>query len=722
MKKVCIFAVAAALYGACGAGEVKVERLEDGIWRVRMARDGKWPESGLNRYSILEDLGAGSEAALADLAPVAPEMEQVGAGFKVRFPLGKTTRVYGLGDCSRANVQRRPGRYEIHVKNIYSYIPIPVAFTSDGWGVLVNSTWLHTIDVGQTDPDAIVVTAPEGEIDFYVFKGAGMRGLLERYTRLAGRPAMLPVWGYGFTFVANQWIEQFELVHETFEFRRNRIPCDTIGLEPGWMSKFYDATTRKQWNPHKFYFPYWRPSGAHTFVGAMERVGMKLSLWLCVNYDVFRYEEQCAAGKAKLSGKKFEMAGDIPESWEDDHIAPKDVVRDPREDRRLGKRQTLADEYKEGDMPWFEHLKPFVDQGARAFKLDASSQVAPYAGKPGRKWANGMKEEEAHNLYTIVYDKQMAKGYEDYTGRRAMVYSAGGFTGVQKYVATWAGDTGGGVKPLISIMNLALSGHPNQSCDMFTRDTEGFTAAQGMHFGFLSPWSQKNNWDYWDLPWVDEESRVNTIRSYAELRYRLVPYVYAAAAEASRTGFPIVRHLSLIHPEIPEYDSVMNTYMFGDALLVGVLSDEVCVPPGVWHDWRTGETVLGPCMMPVRTTPEWGGALYVKAGSVIPTWPVRQYLTKGWNEEVVLEVWPTADGSCELYEDDGVSLGYRAGKCARTPISTKGGVLTIGKREGSYDGMPATRSFKVRVHEGGAVRSIDVGVVGAEGRDVRIIR
>ena len=162
-------AVAAAAF-ACGAGEVKVEKVENGIWRVRMERGGKWPESGLNRYSILEDLGVESEAKLADIAPVAPEMSQVGAGFRVRLPIGKETRVYGLGDCSRSNIQRRPGRYEIHVKNIHSYIPVPVLFTTDGWGVLVNSTWLHTIDVGQEDPDAIVVTAPEGEIDFYVFK------------------------------------------------------------------------------------------------------------------------------------------------------------------------------------------------------------------------------------------------------------------------------------------------------------------------------------------------------------------------------------------------------------------------------------------------------------------------------------------------------------------------------------------------------------------------
>ena len=131
IKEIALFAAAAAAL-AYGAGEVKVE---NDIWRVRMERGGKWPESGLNRYSILEDLGVESEATLADIAPVEPEMSQVGAGFRLRLPIGKETRVYGLGDCSRGNIQRRPGRYEIHVKNIYSYIPVPVLFTTEGWGV-----------------------------------------------------------------------------------------------------------------------------------------------------------------------------------------------------------------------------------------------------------------------------------------------------------------------------------------------------------------------------------------------------------------------------------------------------------------------------------------------------------------------------------------------------------------------------------------------------------
>ena len=377
--------------------------------------------------------------------------------------------------------------------------------------------------------------------------------------------------------------------------------------------------------------------------------------------------------------------------------------------------------HPEGSRPWFEHLRQFVDQGVQAFKLDGACQVTDWNGVPNRKWANGMKDDEAHNLYPLVYDKQMARGFEEYTGRRSMVYSAGGYAGVQQYVATWAGDTGGGAKPLVSVLTLAMSGHPNQSCDMNVRDKDGKPTFDGMHFGFLSPWAQQNNWDYWDLPWLNEKPVVDAFRRYAELRYRLAPYIYSTAARAARTGYPIARPLSLVYPDRPEYDECRTTYMLGDSLLVGVFSENAEIPEGTWFDWRTGESVTGPCRRPIRTEFGWGGALYVKAGAIVPTWPVMQHLDKGWNEEVVLHVWPGADGSFDLYEDDGTSLAYRKGAFATTRIELKGGVLSIGRREGVYDGMPVTRRFKAVVHEGGKTRDIAIAAVGATGAAIRLL-
>ena len=734
MTKKITIALAVGLAGMLGAAELKVEKLGEDLWRVRLRRDGaaQWPESGMNRYGVFADLPVLETAASLDALKVRPEVKHVGAGFEIRFPLKRDTRVYGLGDVSRDNIQRRPGRYEIYVKNVYCYIPMPVAFTTDGWGFLVNSSWRHTIDVGEGDPDAIVCTAKEGEADFYFFTGPDYRSMLDTYTRLTGRPALMPVWGFGFTFVANQWNA---LVDETMGFRDHEIPCDIIGLEPGWMETIYDYSTRKRWDSRRFYFPSYRPRGSINFPAAMGRVGMKLSLWLCCKYDLFRYEEELVAGKKGAVAGNV-LGADESDVWHDENIVgKKNAVDDsPTNPPPPLVRSAYAGDpepyrHPEGSRPWFEHLRQFVDQGAQAFKLDGSCQVTDWNGVPNRKWANGMKDDEAHNLYPLVYAKQMARGYEDYTGRRSMVYSAGGYAGVQQYVATWAGDTGGGVRPLISVLNLGMSGHSNQSCDMQVRESETPGApppVRGMHFGFLSPWAQQNNWAYWDIPWMNTKDKVSVFRAYDELRYRLVPYLYGAAAEATRTGWPMVRALPLVHPDVQGFDNCTNTYYLGDSLIVGVFAEDVTIPPGVWHEWRTGATVTGPCKVPVEITPRWGGALYVKGGAIIPTWPVRQYLEKGWNEEVVFEVWPSADGRAELYEDDGISLGYRKGEYALTPLSIEktadGAKFTVGTRKGAFNGMPESRRMRLKVHDGGTMREIDLGLVGRDGATASWIR
>ena len=729
--------------------ELRVDVLAENLFRVRRswtndAQGVIWTESGMNRYGILRNEwpkvpftregntirtkgavlttdptnGTLRIKSLSSAADLSIDPKTVGKGYAISFSLTKDERVYGFGDSGRDNIMRRGHRFDLWVRNNLCNIPIPMAVSRNGWGMLLNSTWRNAFDCGVKNPDALICEANEGDVDFYVFTGRDYRALLDIYTQLSGRPALLPVWGYGFTFVCNQNIDQYNLVNEAMQFRDRDLPCDVIGLEPGWMQKFYDQSVYKEWNQERFYFPYWAPKGGHTFVGALKRIGFKLSLWLCCDYDLTRYEEQCAAGLARKGGRQIEVPEGITETWEDDRIGMEPVTADSAMKNKKVSRHKPAmyqrlycpeDDYPEGMLPWFEHLKKFVDQGAQCFKLDGCNQFGEH---PTRKWANGMSDEEMHNLYSAVYDKQMARGFEDYTGRRSMVYSAGGYAGVQQFVATWAGDTGGGEKPLASLLNLGISGHSNQSCDMSIRNI------QSLHFGFLQTWSQQNNWDYWQQPWIDPPEKVAVFRAYAQLRYRLLPYIYTAAAEAARTGWPVMRALPFVYPDVPEYDACVTTYLLGPDLLVSAFAKEILIPEGTWYDWRTGETVTGPCRRPVVATNDWGGALYVRAGAVIPMWPKMSHVDKGWNEEVELHVWPGPNGTSWLYEDDGTSLDYRGGRGARTPLVLRDGVLSIGKQEGEYAGMPATRRMKVVYHQPGSAvtRERDLGEVGASGK------
>ena len=699
-------------------GVVRIDMLGERLFRIRHSKTGRWTESGLNRYGILRKTfpeaafertdGNGFCTIKTQYAKLAVSLKDGGVvlstgdgktllqqvspndaptgGYRLGFTLTRDERLYGLGDVSRENIMRRGGVYELWVLNVKSYIPIPVILSSRGWGLLMNTTWRNTIDAGKSDPDRLICTAANGDVDYYLFCGPDYRSLLDTYTSFSGRPSLLPIWGYGLTYVCNENIDAFNTINEALAFRREGIPCDVIGLEPGWMSKNYDGSTEKQWHPQRFPIPYWAPKGAHTFLAALKRKGFNLSLWLCCDYDLGVFEEQQLAGlrPAAASDGKSSATVNVHEGFIDERLA------NPAGAKQKAAAQQAAPETLQ---PWFEHLKKFVDQGVAAFKLDGSSQVIEH---PRRKWGNGMTDEEMHNLYPVIYAKQMARGFEDHARRRSMVYSAGGYTGVQQFVATWAGDTGGSAKPLASMLNLGFSGHSNHSCDMDVHNTEG------IHFGFLQTWAQENNWAYWYQPWLLEDAQTAAFRDYARLRYKLLPYLYSEAAEAAFSGYPVMRAMSLVYPDDPAWDAKMKQYMLGDFLLVSAFSKEVRLPGGAWFDFWSGRQVNGPATHPVEIGPARGGALFVKSGAIIPTWPASDHVDKGWSPEVGLLVYPSLHSAFTLYEDDGASLGYRTGQFARTRLTCetagKAVTLIIGGREGRYAGMPAARNFTATIH------------------------
>jgi alpha-glucosidase (family GH31 glycosyl hydrolase) len=700
-------------------GFVRVDVLGERLFRIRHCKTKQWTESGLNRYGVFarnfpevafeqtEANGASTlitkqarltisrkdgaiTLAAADGRPLtqqtAPVYEANG-GYDLRFALDKAERLYGLGDVSRENTMRRGGVYEFWVRNVKAYIPIPVVLSNRGWGLLMNTTWRNTIDVGKSDPDRIICTAPRSDLDYYLFCGPNYRSLLDTYTSLSGRPALLPIWGYAFTYVCNENIDAFNMINEALTFRREGMPCDVIGLEPGWMSKNYDGSTAKDWHPQRFPIPKWAPKGPHTFLGALARKGFKLSLWLCCDYDLAVYEEQQLAGLNPTSAaatKGTATEGDPDDFEKDEHLNKPTGVR---------KKDVAKQGMPQAPESWFEHLKKFVDQGVSAFKLDGAYQVIEH---PGRKWGNGMTDEEMHNLYPVIYAKQMATGFEKHTKRRSMVYSAGGYAGVQQFVASWAGDTGGGPKPLASMLNLGFSGHSNHSCDMDVFNIEG------IHFGFLQTWAQQNNWAYWRQPWLLEDAQIAAFRKYGQLRYQLLPYLYSTAAEAASTGYPVMRAMSMVYPDDPAWDTSLGQYMLGDSLLVSAFSKEVRLPEGTWIDFWSGKQMSGPATQPVEITATRGGSLLVRSGAIIPTWPACQHVEKGWAPEVGLLVYPAGHSTFTLYEDDGKTLGYRKGEFAQTRLAceTAGKTvkLTIGGREGRYAGMPATRDFTATIH------------------------
>ncbi|MEN6578983.1 MAG: TIM-barrel domain-containing protein, partial [Phycisphaerales bacterium] len=274
-----------------------------------------------------------------------------GATFRIR----DDERFYGLGTASSHRLQLRGHGYRLwtQYRGNFDYRetpesweqtegPIPLLFSTGGWGVFVNTTWVHYYDVGRYESDKMFFWGPGGQLDFYLLIGDTPARLIELYTEITGKPRLLPLFGYGLSYVGQITQNEHELLNDARLFREKGIPCDLMGLEPQWMKVHYDSSHEKEWNPDKFYMPAWMgpDSKSSTFIGGLERIGFKLSLWLVCRDDLTMEEE-----------------------------------------RQIAIREGRGADFPAEPEAWFAHLQKFVRNGVRAFKMDPENLIQEHAGR-----------------------------------------------------------------------------------------------------------------------------------------------------------------------------------------------------------------------------------------------------------------------------------------------------------------------------------------------------
>ena len=646
-----------------------------GITPDRAGLSGAELQAFKKRQAALAEYFQGEKRALAKTQPALHkpnpfirfhEFEPADGAFGATFSIRDGERFHGLGTASAHRVQLRGHGYRLWTQRHdcldfketpggweQNEGPIPLLLSTGGWGVFVNTTWVHYWDIGRYERDKAIVWGPGGQLDLYLLVGKTLPRQIELYTEITGRPRLLPLFGYGLSYVGQTTQNEHETLTDARLFRDRGIPCDIMGLEPQWMKKNYDGSHTKEWNPDKFYMPDWMgpESKSQTFIGGLGRIGFKLSLWLVCNDDLTMEEERQVA---------------IREGRGQDFSAEPDA--------------------------WFNHLEKFVRQGVRCFKMDPQNIIEEHAT---RAYFNGRSDLENHNLTQVLYHKQMTSGFEQLTGQRAMNHYCAAYAGVQRWGATTMGDNGGGTLALSWMLNYAMSGHMNTSCDLEA-------LGPGIHFGFLQPWSQHNNWANAHQPWFLGKQREAMYREYARLRYSLLPYIYSAAHVGHRTSLPIIRPMPLAYPDDPRLSDCTTQYMLGDSLLVVAFSDRVLLPAGRWIDYWTGTEYRGAREMPCTYPKNRAGGLFIKGGAIIPYWPELDFVAEEPVKTIRLHLYPEGKSEYTLYEDDGDSLEYLQGAVATTLIgcqATASGLeLTIHPRQGSYRGMPSERSYEVWIH------------------------
>ena len=513
-------------------------------------------------------------------------------------------------------------------------VPVPWIIGTSGWALFFNHPF-GTFDFTSAE-SKFQPASPESALPLDVFVVASREPatIMAEYARLTGHAEMPPLWSFGYQQSHRTLASREEILSEAKTFREKKLPCDAlIYLGTGFCPSGWNTDNGSfEWNSRVFPDPKEMIDTLHE--------------------DHFRVVPHVVILADKLNG----------------------TVRDACNLRRFD--ETSAACY------WDMHRKDFAigvdgwwpDEGD---PLDIASR--------------------------LVRNRMYWEGPQiDRPNERPFALHRNGYAGMQRYASfLWSGDVYSTWETLKThvpnAINTALSGIPYWGTDIggFV-PTKEFTAelylrwfqfgafctlfrCHGRTWKLRLPWGwntgdpgpiEIRNYNGAAIPDASQlhNPQVEPIcRKYLELRYRMLPYIYSAVRECATTGMPIMRALWLHYADDPVTVARADEYLWGRDVLVapvveqGATSRRVYLPRGIWYDFWTSERLEGGREiqrdLDLETLP-----LYVRAGAILPLGPVKQYVHEKADEPLSITIYPGADGSFELYEDDGASFNYRRGE------------------------------------------------------------
>ena len=516
--------------------------------------------------------------------------------------------------------------------------------------------------------DNTVFRSPVAEaVDYTVFTGSADE-IIASYREATGEVPMLPSWALGYIHCRERFHSQEELLATARRFREEHIPIDLIVQD--W----------QYWGKYEEFYP-----DPTEMVDQLHDMDMKLMLSVWSKID-----------PSSEVGKEAQDLGlFIPETtWID-----------------------FFDSEASG-FYWNNFSSKLLPIGIDAWWQDATEPEND--DLEGRRIMKGAEPGEKYrNIYPNMVNKTVYEGLrKDDPDRRAMIFTRSGFSGIQKYGAVlWSGDVGNDWQTLryqiAAGLNFVASGLPWWTYDAggFFRPGDQYTNAEyierlirWVQAGTFLPLMRVHGYMSDTEPWNYGPEAQRIITDYIRLRYKFMPYIYSEAAQVTMNGSTIMRPFVFDFPDDQEALKQDGSYMFGKSILVSPVMDggvsqwKVYLPENEagWYDFWTGDKVEGGQYVYIdvdlETTP-----IYFKGGSIVPTGPDRQYVAENVDGPVVFNIYPGADASFTLYEDEGVNYNYEDGAYSTIALhwNDTDRCLTIGKRNGSFNGMEKERTFSV---------------------------
>ena len=558
------------------------------------------------------------------------------------------------------------------------------------------------------------------DMDYYFIAGRSMDEVISGYRTLTGRAPVYPKWVLGYWQSRERYKTSREVEQTLAEFRRRGLPIDNIVQD-------WNYWQEDQWGSHQFEtarFP--NPQAMLDSVHQMHGRFM-ISVWPKFYCNTDNYRE--------IDGKGWMY-----------HQAVEDDIHDWVGRGYVG---SFYDAYSEGARKLFwrqmdDNLFTKYKYGIDAWWMDASEpNVRDCTPMWYRKALCGPTalgtSTEYFNAYSIVNADAIYNGQRSVQpNQRVFLLTRSGFAGEQRYsTATWSGDIGTRWEDMraqmTAGMNYSLAGLPFWGMDMGGFCVEKrYERAQRLYdktktenddlrewrelqtrwaqFGAFVPLFRAHG--QWPLrePWniaPDDHPAYQSFVYYDQLRYRLMPYLYAMAGWVHLNDYTMMRALVMDFSNDAEVLDIKDQWMFGPSLMACPVSAykarnrSVYFPAGrAWYDLYSGEQVIDGGVKNRRLVvdaPYERIPVYVPEGSIIPFGPAMQWSDEKPADTITLYVYAGRDAQFTLYEDEGTNYNYEKGKYATIAINYDDAArtLTIGQRSGSFNGMLKQRKFKV---------------------------
>ena len=443
------------------------------------------------------------------------------------------------------------------------YKPIPFFMSNRGYGMFMHTSAPVTCDFGATYIGLNKMFMGDENLDLFVFFGEP-KDILDEYTDLVGKPGMPPLWSFGTWMSRITYFSEKEGYDVAANIRKNKYPCDVIHFDTGWFD--VDWQCDYKFSENRFQNP-------QQMLKDLRSQGFHVCLWQLPYFTPKnRYFSELIEKDMYVKNGN----GELPYE---------DVVLD------FSNPETVK---------WYQDkLAGLLNIGVSAIKVDFG-EAAPLNGI----YASGKSGWYEHNLYPVRYDMAVSEITKKLHNENIM-WARAAWAGSQRYPLHWGGDAAttntGLLGTLCAGLSFGLSGFSFWSHDMggFVKSTPEDLYCRWIPFGFLTSHTRAHGAPPTE-PWLYDSKRVQDVfRKSAEMKYRLMPYVYAQAKECTEKGLPMLRALFVEFPDDPGAWKVDDEYLFGSQILVapllefGMTGRTVYLPEGKWIDYQTEKVYEG---------------------------------------------------------------------------------------------------------------------------------